>query len=433
MADVKYEALGDGDLTPEQLDGMDLWDRDVMLDERHRAVGALLVRRAIAEIRRRRAQETCTPDATVVHTYRCPVHGAFSALVSSSSLSDLRWRSIASKAPDHVACGSIVKLSDGLKLDIARCGRLSPWDAMEVVAQNAKGAGSEFLTGIRNRAQEADPDVVRDLGAQLDAARAEVSRLTLLINTPRTDEFFEAVRIESAHQIERWGVEHDAGKRSEDWVTLMIYLLGKAARAHFDGDQPKLEHHVVTSAAVALNWWRHLTGVSTAMRPGVEPGADDDDPGPCTPTAHCWARGSAVCQCGRSTRDGDCHGWKVASRLTDEQIHDAITGKPRDMRPSIADLQRIEREMIPGDWWTSDEDGGVCAGEPGPSAVEVGAVDWKGEDQYGAITLRNAAPVLLGIAAAALDFALMQETSDPGKFAQKEFDVLWNAIAKVRQ
>jgi hypothetical protein len=52
-------------------------------------------------------------------------------------------------------------------------------------------------------------------------------------------------------------------------VTLLIYLLGKAARAHFDGDRPKLEHHVITTAAVALNWWRHLTGVSTAMRPGV--------------------------------------------------------------------------------------------------------------------------------------------------------------------
>lgn len=118
--------------------------------------------------------------------------------------------------------------------------------------------------------------VVRDLGDQLTAARAEVERLTALINTPRTDEFFEAVRIEAAHQIERWGVGHDAGKRSEDWVTLLIYLLGKAARAHFDGERAKLEHHVITSAAVALNWWRHLTGVSTAMRPGLSDNARMD-------------------------------------------------------------------------------------------------------------------------------------------------------------
>lgn len=43
--------------------------------------------------------------------------------------------------------------------------------------------------------------VVRDLNDQLEVARAETARLTLLINTPRTDEFFEAVRIEAAHQI----------------------------------------------------------------------------------------------------------------------------------------------------------------------------------------------------------------------------------------
>jgi hypothetical protein len=53
----RYQALGNGDLTPQQLDGMDLWDRDVMLDERHRAIGSILVRRAVTEIRRRRAEE----------------------------------------------------------------------------------------------------------------------------------------------------------------------------------------------------------------------------------------------------------------------------------------------------------------------------------------------------------------------------------------
>lgn len=95
----------------------------------------------------------------------------------------------------------------------------------------------------------------------LRVARAEVERLIALINTPRTDEFFEAVRIEAAHQVARWGVEHDAQKRTEDWVALFVYLLGKAARAHWAGDAAKLEHHVITSAAVALNWWRHLTGV----------------------------------------------------------------------------------------------------------------------------------------------------------------------------
>lgn len=50
------------------------------------------------------------------------------------------------------------------------------------------------------------------------------------------------------------------------------------------------------------------------------------DPGPCTPMAHCWASGSAICQCGEATREGNCLGWRVASRLTDEQIRDAVAG-----------------------------------------------------------------------------------------------------------
>lgn len=99
-------------------------------------------------------------------------------------------------------------------------------------------------------------------------AKAEELRLTALINTPRTDDFFEAVRIEAAHQIERWGVEHDAGKRPEDWIALVVYLLGKATKAHYESDRDKLLHHVITLAAVALNWHRNATGVSTAMRPG---------------------------------------------------------------------------------------------------------------------------------------------------------------------
>lgn len=97
----------------------------------------------------------------------------------------------------------------------------------------------------------------------------EVREIRALINSPRIDEFFEAVRIEAAHQVERWGTEHDAGKRPEDWITLYMYLLGKAAKAHFDGNRDKLLHHVITVAAVALNWHRNATGENTRMRPGV--------------------------------------------------------------------------------------------------------------------------------------------------------------------
>lgn len=156
---------------------------------------------------------------------------------------------------------SVRKLSNDERLVLA---------ARAAAADIDVGDASHLLRDLARRVGELAGQH-KELVGQVADRNARVLYLEGLLNTPRTDEFFEAVRIEAAHQVGRWGVEHDAGKRSEDWVTLLIYLLGKAARAHFDGDQPKLEHHVITTAAVALNWWRHLTGVSTAMRPGIAP------------------------------------------------------------------------------------------------------------------------------------------------------------------
>jgi hypothetical protein len=99
-----------------------------------------------------------------------------------------------------------------------------------------------------------------DARTELDQARAERDRLAGLINTPHVGEFFEAVRIEAAHQRERWGYEHDAAKHTEDWIALFVYLLGKAATAYWAGNHAKLVHHVVTVAAVASNWHGHITG-----------------------------------------------------------------------------------------------------------------------------------------------------------------------------
>lgn len=72
-----------------------------------------------------------------------------------------------------------------------------------------------------------------------------------------------------------------------------------------------------------------------------------------------------------------------------------------DDRPSIAELQRIERE--------------------------IGTADWTGKDPYGAAAFRNAAPVLLEIAAATK--ALQSEGWD---FRSATMDMLLAALAKVR-
>lgn len=106
---------------------------------------------------------------------------------------------------------------------------------------------------------------------EYETMRAELERLQALINTPRTDDFFEAVRLEAAHQQERWGTENDAGKDAMDWFWLLGWLGGKSAKAFAQGDPEKGLHHVISSAAVLLNWHRHATGQMTAMRPGIAP------------------------------------------------------------------------------------------------------------------------------------------------------------------
>ena len=106
---------------------------------------------------------------------------------------------------------------------------------------------------------------------ELASVTAQHDRLLALIHNPHTDDFLESVRTEAAHQRERWGTEHDAGKGAPDWFWLLGYLAGKALHAWKSGEDEKLKHHVITTAAACLNWHAQVSGVSDAMRPGIEP------------------------------------------------------------------------------------------------------------------------------------------------------------------
>ena len=88
--------------------------------------------------------------------------------------------------------------------------------------------------------------------------RAEVDRLTALINTALIDDFTAAVKREAAHSVERWWVFLDARKAPEDWFWTLGRLVGKTLRAHLDGDRDKALHHTVSSAAVLLHWHRRI-------------------------------------------------------------------------------------------------------------------------------------------------------------------------------
>lgn len=109
---------------------------------------------------------------------------------------------------------------------------------------------------------------IADLLASNEALRAEVARLRALIDTPATDDFVESTKREAAHQIQRWGVEHQAAKAPSDFFWLVGYLAGKADRSATLGETDKAKHHLVAAAAVLLNWFRRLSGEDQTFQPG---------------------------------------------------------------------------------------------------------------------------------------------------------------------
>ena len=79
-----------------------------------------------------------------------------------------------------------------------------------------------------------------------------------LVNSPEVDDFMKAIPLEAAHQVERWGAEHDRRKSAWDWYWTLGFLAGKAAHSMLSGDWFKAKHHCVTVAALALNWHRRV-------------------------------------------------------------------------------------------------------------------------------------------------------------------------------
>lgn len=97
--------------------------------------------------------------------------------------------------------------------------------------------------------------------AELERLRARLAELEALINAPEVDDFLKGVRLEAAHQCERWGVDHDKQKEPQDWFWLLGYLGGKALAAAAAGNRAKALHHCISSGAVLLNWHAHILGL----------------------------------------------------------------------------------------------------------------------------------------------------------------------------
>jgi len=103
----------------------------------------------------------------------------------------------------------------------------------------------------------------------VDDSHAEVARLQARLNTPEMHDFAAAVALEAAHQRERYGAAHDAGKAPEDWFWLIGYLAGKALAAALVGNAAKAKHHCISTAATLANWHAQMAGDNREMRPGI--------------------------------------------------------------------------------------------------------------------------------------------------------------------
>lgn len=126
--------------------------------------------------------------------------------------------------------------------------------------------GYDYIDAMKAALSALPPQAESGLVKEL---AAENQRLTKLLNTPEIIDFAKAVQLEAAHQRERWGSEHDAGKAPADWFWLVGYLAGKALHSQTSGNTEKALHHVITTAAALCNWHAAILG-QTNMRPGIE-------------------------------------------------------------------------------------------------------------------------------------------------------------------
>lgn len=102
--------------------------------------------------------------------------------------------------------------------------------------------------------------------AELQRLGDRVRELEQEINTPEIVDFVKAVQLEAAHQRQRWGSEHDAGKTTADWYWLLGHLAGKALFSLMAGNREKGLHHIITTAAACSNWHLQETRTASILR-----------------------------------------------------------------------------------------------------------------------------------------------------------------------
>jgi hypothetical protein len=133
--------------------------------------------------------------------------------------------------------------------------------------------GQEAVMWLRKDGRTILADIIDVLVTKLDEQSQRAEAAESLLNTPELHDFAKAVVLEAAHQRQRWGSEHDAGKTDADWFWLLGYLGGKALH-NPPNDMPPLDaklHRIIATAAALANWHAAVSGEHTGMRPGIDP------------------------------------------------------------------------------------------------------------------------------------------------------------------
>lgn len=152
-------------------------------------------------------------------------------------------------------CGAVFMGSDAIGDSCPSCTGLSgrfptkkmhPWDSKYFSIPRKTRLNDNECYRLHVFANEALGEIKR--------LEAKVAEADAILNTPRVVDFLEGVRLEAAHQRQRWGTAHDRWKSAENWFWLVGYLAGKALRACIDGDNFKAKHHTISAAAALMNW-----------------------------------------------------------------------------------------------------------------------------------------------------------------------------------
>lgn len=136
------------------------------------------------------------------------------------------------------------------------CDRIQ--ELIDVITKPAKRNGERLPYQFYMRIPaEVDHDadlVMGEIARRLLQVEKERDSLRDLINTPEIRDFIEGVKIEAAHQTNKWGPDHDRRKHPGDWSMLLDKIKGKQCQAWWDGDLDKLQHHLITMAAICANY-----------------------------------------------------------------------------------------------------------------------------------------------------------------------------------